>query len=198
MFEPLETEEDELKIAVSLPELDAVSHSCFISLDNLNKSSLQRSDFDALFVSGILPDQSRNLSELCMEIGVELVIFENPLNNLAAIHDVVINITDKLFSSEMPNNIDLADIRNINQSSDYMFAFNDKQLALDFMKDQGLGDVIGGVYLAHGYTELEEYEATNKELLNYFSDDGFLCSSFHSSGRSKCTILLGIKKQGVR
>ncbi|WP_225311886.1 hypothetical protein [Vibrio diabolicus] len=151
-------------------------------------------NFDALFVSSLFPDQNRELSQICAEKRVELVVFENRSDDMVAVHDVVLNLADKLFSDEMPNNIDIADIRNINQSSNYLFAFNSKHSALEFMETQDLGIVIGGVYLAHGNTELSEYEVTNRELLNHFSDSGFLCSSFHTLGRSECTILLGIKK----
>lgn len=103
--------------------------------------------------------------------------------------------TSKLFSNEVPHNIDIADIRKLNQSSDYLLAFNNKYSALEFMETQRLGTLSGGVYLAHCNTSLDEYEAVNKELNRYMSGYGFLCSSFHSSGHSECTILLGINSK---
>lgn len=193
MFEPIEIDMDELQLAISLPALDFVPNGTFIPLEDILSSSLQDSNFDALFVSGLLPEQSEKLVQECADKGLELVNFENPSNDLAAIHDVVLNLAGKLFSDEMPNNIDIADIRNFNQSSDFLFAFNRKSSALDFMKVQDLGVIVGGVYLAHGGTELDEYEAVNKELTNQISEYGFLCSSFYGLGRSECTILLGVK-----
>lgn len=194
MFEPLAEYMDELQLALSLPELDSVSNGVCIPLDGIVNSPLLDSSLDALFVSGLTLEQSRELALVCEEIGLELVVFENPSNDATAIKDAVLNITNKLFSDEMPNNIDVADIKNLNQSSDYLFAFNNKYSALNFMQAQGLGVVIGGVYLAHGKTDLNEYEAINKDLSQYISENGFLCSSFHSSGYSECTILLGIKR----
>ncbi|MDN3698344.1 hypothetical protein QWY97_13455 [Vibrio cortegadensis] len=193
MFEPIEIDMDELQLAISLPELDSVQNGTFIPLEDILGSSLQDSNFDALFVSGLFPEQSEKLVQVCAGQGLELVNFENPSNDLAAIHDVVLNLSGKLFSDEMPNNIDIADIRNLNQSSDFLFAFNRKSSALDFMAAQELGVIVGGVYLAHGRTELDEYEAVNKELTNHIYEYGFLCSSFYGLGRSECTILLGVK-----
>ena len=193
MFEPIEIDMDELQLAISLPELASVPNGTFIPLEDILGSTLQDSNFDALFVSGLFPEQSRKLVQMCAGKGFELVNFENPANDLTAIHDVVLNLSGKLFSDEMPNNIDIADIRNLNQSSDCLYAFNRKSSALDFIAAQELGAIVGGVYLAHGGTELDEYETVNKELTNHISEYGYLCSSFYGLGRSECTILLGVK-----
>ncbi|CAH0525669.1 hypothetical protein [Vibrio hippocampi] len=194
MFEPLVLEDDELQLAISLPDLISVESGQLISPSQLTETTLSTCSYDALFVSGLLPEQRDELSHLCAAKHIELVVFDNPSNNAAAIQDVVVNLSDKLFSDEMPNNVDLADIRNLNQSSDYLFAFSNKTAAVDFMETQSIGVVVGGIYLAHAQTDLSEYEATNKALLHHFSEYAFLCSSFHSAGRSECTILLGVKE----
>ena len=67
--------------------------------------------------------------------------------------------------------------------------------ALDFLETQGLGSVVGGVFLAYGDATLSEYEAAGDELLCHFAEEGFLCSSIYASGSSECTILLGMKYQ---
>ena len=195
MFEPVEFTVDELQLAISLSGIDSVVNGHFIALEELTELTLSDFSFDALFVSGVSPEQGSELSQICLSNHIDLVVFDNPANNSAAIRDVVVNLADKLFSKEMPNNVDLADILNLNQSSDYLFAFNNKASALDYMGSQQLGVVVGGIYLAHGKTDLREYEVTNKELLLYFSEQAALCSSFHSTGLSECTILLGIKSQ---
>ncbi|MEZ9133995.1 hypothetical protein AB4113_19910, partial [Vibrio breoganii] len=124
MFEPIESEIDELQLAISLPELDSVVNGTLLSFDALTASSLSDSIFDALFVSGTFAEQSKELSQVCVDKRIELVVLENPTNDLTVIHDVVINLVDKLFSDEMPNNIDLADLRLLNQYSDHLLAFN--------------------------------------------------------------------------
>ncbi len=194
MFEPIAVDRDELQLAVSLPELDTVDHAVCVPLEGIAKSEILNSSLDALFVSGLLPEQRRELATMCDIQGLELVVFEHPFNDKFVIKDVVLNITNKLFSNEMPKNIDFADIRNLNQSSDYLFAFNSQSSALEFLQLQELGAVIGGVYLAHGNVDLDEYQSANQQLSRYISEYGYLCSSFHSSGFAECTILLGIKR----
>ncbi|MEZ9070295.1 hypothetical protein AB4086_02530 [Vibrio splendidus] len=194
MFEPIEFEMEPLQLVVSLPGLDSVSNGRFIPLDSLSVSSLSGTVFDGLFASGLSPEQSQELAQFCEDQNTEFFIFENPSNSLAVIRDVVINLVDKLFSDEMLNNIDFADIRTLNQYSDYLFAFNNKRSALDFMDSQQLGVITGGIHLAHGHTNSSEYETTNKELLKYISNNGFLYASYHSFGRSECTVLVGVRK----
>ncbi|MDH5979516.1 hypothetical protein BCU26_011535 [Vibrio splendidus] len=196
MFEPIESEIDELQLAISLPELDSVVNGTLLPFEALTASSLSDSIFDALFVSGTFAEQSKELSQVCVDKRIELVVLENPTNDLTVIHDVVINLVDKLFSDEMPNNIDLADLRLLNQYSDHLLAFNHKCAAINYMSTQKLGVVMGGVYLAHGQTDLDEYENTNQDLIHHIPETGFLCSSYHSLGRSECTILIGIKRLG--
>ncbi|MBD0786280.1 hypothetical protein HUO09_07975 [Vibrio sp. Y2-5] len=193
MFEPTESVADELHIAISLPNTVALENGYSIATNDLTESILSDIPFDALFVSGLSPKQSSELSKICLLHHVEFVVFDNPNNDSTAIRDVVINLTNKLLSKEMPNNLDLADIRNLNQSSDYLFAFNSEDAAFNFMRYQQLGVVVGGIYLAHGDVGLGEYESTNNALLRYFSEKAILCSSFLSVGLSDCTILLGIK-----
>lgn len=185
---------DEIKLAISLPEFNVVQHGNCILLDDLSEEHLLDSSFDTLFISGLLSEDRQALSELCDKIGTDFVVVENPSNDSAAIHDVIMNIVGKLYADEMPNNIDVVDIRNLNECSDILFAFHTKSSALDFLNAQELGDLVGGVYLGHGKIELSEYEATNKALLNHFSDNGYLCSSLYGLGHSECTILLGIKR----
>ncbi|MEC9255093.1 MAG: hypothetical protein VX771_04810 [Pseudomonadota bacterium] len=42
---------------------------------------------------------------------------------------------------------------------------------------------------------MSEYEAAGDELLSYFAEEGFLCSSIYASGSSECSILLGMQYQ---
>ncbi|MDH5916090.1 hypothetical protein [Vibrio splendidus] len=50
MFEPIESEIDELQLAISLPELDSVVNGTLLPFEALTASSLSDSIFDALFV----------------------------------------------------------------------------------------------------------------------------------------------------
>ena len=198
MFEEV-TDCDELQLAIALPELESVPYGQLISLDSIIESLALKSGFDAIFVGGLndhlTVDKRRQLSQACDDNGIELVQFENPSNDLTVIGDVVLNLAGKLFSDEIPRNVSIADIRNINLYSDCLFAFNSMRSALDFLEAQSLGSVVGGVFVAHDDATLSEYEAAGDKLLSHFAEEGFLCSSIYASGSSECSILLGVEYQ---
>lgn len=193
MFEPEFDlfEIDELKIAVSLPNIDSITLGELVPFSEITTSGALNTSLDALFVSGLEFEQLEHLSKRCEQSKIELTFFENPTSDALAIQNVVLNLVDKLYSNQMPNNIDVADIRNLNNSSDFLFAFDSKYKALDFLQSQNVGTVIGGVYLAQ---DMDEYEKTGSELGSYVSEYGYLCVSLHTQRRSESTIMLGIKR----
>ncbi|UUM32327.1 hypothetical protein [Vibrio japonicus] len=193
MFEPLIDNNDELKLGISAPEPDFQALDYFVPLVELSDALIVERSFDILFVSGASEKQTQSIAESCEKVGTVVVFIENPSNDRQAIGDVINNLSGKLLSKEMPNNLDVADVRNIDRDSDVLFAFNRKQTALDFLESAGFGEVVSGIYLSHNGADLSEYESTSKQLLSHISDGGYLCSSFYSSGRSEVTILLGIR-----
>ncbi|TOB46381.1 hypothetical protein CGK04_24500, partial [Vibrio parahaemolyticus] len=64
-------------------------------------------------VSGLSPNRKRYLSAVCKELGTLFIAFDNPSNDMLAINDAVSNLIGKLVTNELPNNIDLADIKNL-------------------------------------------------------------------------------------
>ncbi|MEK9713816.1 MAG: hypothetical protein VW258_14730 [Thalassolituus sp.] len=196
MFEEV-TDSDELQLAIVLPELKSVPYGQLISLDSTTESLVLKSGFDAIFVGGLSDhltvDERSHVFQIIEDNGIELVQFENPSNDLTVIREVVVNLAGKLFSGEMPNNVSLTDIRNVNFYSDCLFAFNTMCSALDFLKTQSLGSVVGGIFVAHGDISLIEYHAAGDDLLSHFAEEGYFCSSIYASGTSECTILLGVQ-----
>ncbi len=194
MFVPLIDDTDELKLGISAPDYDLQEVEYFVPLAELSDALIEERSFDLLFVSGATAIQIQSVIEMCEKVGTVVVLIENPSNDTQAIRDVISNLSGKLLSDEMPNNLDVADVRNINRDSDLLLAFNSKQTAIDFLESGRLGQALCGIYLAHGGADLSEYESTSNQLLSYISEYGYLCSSFYSRGRSEVTILLGIRK----
>jgi hypothetical protein len=191
MFEPsIPTEE--VRIAVSLPIINSIDYGTFISLDALSKEQLTNSTFDALMVSGLSPNRKRYLSAVCKELGTLFIAFDNPSNDMLAINNAVSNLIGKLVTNEVPNNIDLADIKNLMQCSELLYAFNDSRIALDFLATQKAGETTGAIYFSHGRTDMKKCEEICNELLSHISQHGNLCFSVFEPGDSECTILLGI------
>lgn len=75
MFELLNDDSDKLCLAISLPKLDYTRHGHFIPLNDLSEESLSSSSFDALLVSGLLPEGNQKLFDLCNKKGAEFIVF---------------------------------------------------------------------------------------------------------------------------
>ncbi|MDK9739878.1 hypothetical protein KI655_21515 [Vibrio sp. D404a] len=193
MFEPSTEELDPLKIASYLNNSELTNTSDNLSESDLSEATFNNKQLDALLVSALDEEQSECLISLCEKSNTSLLCFENPSNDAAAVARVIDNLMGKLQSHEMPNNIDVADLRNLSESGDLLFGFDNHSAALDFLDAQNLGKVVGGVYLAHGTVELSQYEQATNELLTRFPDSGYLCSSFYGAGLGQCTIVLSVK-----
>nr|WP_086938510.1 hypothetical protein [Thaumasiovibrio occultus] len=196
----IEQDVDELQLAIVCPAMELVSASAsvengrLLSTTELSAALAAGVYFDGVLTTNAEPEHTQALAQCCEQFDVNLAVFDSPTQDFVAAYDVLVNLADKLFSREIPNNIDFADIRHLSLSCDHLFAFNNKEAALAFLASSHRDKVVGGIYLAHGATGLDEYQATNNALLQHFPDYGYLCASFHSLGRGECTIVLGVKK----
>ena len=193
MFEPIEMELDELNIAIYAPNNQFSTDVNLLSESELTEPVLNSKKLDALFVSSNDLNQSKHLIELCQISDTLLLVFDNPSNDMSAVSRVIENLIAKLQSHEMPNNLDVVDLRSLSESSDFLFAFDSHSSACDFLDVQNLGKVVGGVHLAHRVTELSQYENATNQLLDRFPDTAYLCASIYSDGIGESTTVVGIK-----
>lgn len=198
MFEPIEIELDELKIAAYTP-----THNCSDGINHLSESDLSeavlsRKKLDALLVSSSGINQSQQMIGLCQLSDTLLLVFDNPSNDMSAVYRVIDNLIGKLQSHEMPNNLDIVDLRNLSEGSDFLFAFDNHSAVCDFLDAQNLGKVVGGVHLAHKVTELSQYENATDQLLDRFPNTAYLCSSIYSDGIGDSTTVIGIKSESPK
>ena len=198
MFEPIEIELDELKIAAYVPINQFSEGVNYLSESELSEPKLRRKKLDALLVSSNVLDQTKQLITSCQHSDTLLLVFDNPSNDMSAVSRVIENLMAKLLSHEMPNNLDIADLRNLSESSDFLFAFDNHSAACDFLDAQNLGKVVGGVHLAHKVTELSHYENATNQLLDRFPDTAYLCASIYSDGVGESTTVIGIKSAPSR
>ncbi|WMN57870.1 hypothetical protein NI390_16400 [Vibrio fluvialis] len=193
MFEPPSPIE-EVQIAVSFPGLDSIDLGTFIPPDSLSIKQLASSSFDALIVSGLSVDKEQEIASYCEKIGTLFIIFGSPSNDKQAIKDAISNITGKLYSHEMPNNFDLADLRNLKRHSEQIYAFNDSRKTLDFLALENTGEVTGAIYLSHGRAIKNDCKDICNELLTHILRNGTLCFSSYAPAYTECTILVGINQ----
>lgn len=198
MFQPIEMELDEPKIAAYAPSNEFSEGVNHLSESELTEPELNRKKLDALLVSSNSLNQTKQLINLCQHSDTLLLVFDNPSNNMSAVSRVIDNLMAKLLSHEMPNNLDIVDLRNLSDSSDFLFAFDNHSAACDFLDAQSLGKVVGGVHLAHKVTELSQYEDATNQLLDRFPDTAYLCASIYSDGVGESTTVIGIKSAPSR
>ncbi|MEF1230250.1 hypothetical protein QTO02_22680, partial [Vibrio fortis] len=113
MFEPVEIELDALKIAAYAP-INQFSESVnYLSESELSEPKLRSVKLDALLVSSNVLNQTKQLITLCRQSDTLLLVFDNPSNDMSAVSRVIENLMAKLLSHEMPNNLDIVDLRNL-------------------------------------------------------------------------------------
>ncbi|MBM6549896.1 hypothetical protein [Marinomonas ostreistagni] len=188
-----EPEQDELSLLIALPEAQSSAQYPCVAHEQLADTLVAGDLYDAVLVASALTEQDR-VADLCAKLGTELIIFEHPTGDQQVLQDALLNITDKLFSDEMPSNLGLQDIRNLKLNADCIFAFTSHLAALDFMATQTIGELADVVYLAHGHSRLNDLKAGSDALEAQLPENSFICASLLSSGRSECTILLGVRK----
>ncbi|PKF49354.1 hypothetical protein AT251_19455 [Enterovibrio nigricans] len=106
---------------------------------------------------------------------------------------MVRSIKGKLDSNEIPNNIDVADVRTLLNNSHHLFAFDNKAALVDFVWGNQIGDATGVIYLAHGDIDLEDHGKANKEISDVLPPYAFFTSSIFFAGKRACSALVGVK-----
>lgn len=196
MFEPAFDMEDELpKVAILASFLEDDSNPLFLPLHAFNPDVLVTNKLDLLFVHGASIEEREHLTAICDQHCCVTAFIDNPSNDVLVIEQVMRNLKGKLDSAEMPNNIDIADIREIANSADYLLAFNSKLALTAFLSSDTLGSLVGAVYLAHGGESLKEYKMMNSTLSHSLTDYAYFTSSFLYEGQGECTALVAVKCQ---
>ncbi|MGI2174569.1 hypothetical protein [Shewanella ulleungensis] len=192
MFDIL-TEPDLLRVGISAPvkELDEVD--IFIQLHLLSKASIVEARLDLLLVCGASVQQREFLLETTGSIGCIVVFIDNPFNDTSAILNVMLNVKGKLDSNQMPNNIDIADIKNLADQADYLLAFDSFAALQDFFDSAILDRFVGAIHLSHDNTDLETYEKQNQSIGKFLSSYAYFTSSVYLNGKAQCTVLLGMQ-----
>lgn len=113
VFEPNLDNIVELKLAASIEGLNFIENGELIPLTELTESSIL--GLDALFISDLPEDKAQQLSDMCTKNHVELLLLENSSQDKQVIYDVVNYLFDKFYSHEMPNNLDIDDVIDLNR-----------------------------------------------------------------------------------
>ena len=191
MFVPIHELSNDLNIAILVPNLTASEHATLLYPQTFQATDFAQ--FDAVFVGGLDCSNTKELTDYCASYGTPLIKITHPSNDTSVIQNVILNIVAKLYSHEMPSNIDLADIINLNNEADTLCCFDSFQAALTFLNTVNNAVVSNGLYLASTHLDLETFTKHSQQLSAYIADSGYLCASLFSSRNAKSSVLIGLK-----
>ena len=194
MFEPAQ-ELAQVKVglttATKLANAHFVEADFYLPIDNLPKNAILEANFDLLLVSGASPTKTLSIQEVCNTYGCAVAFFDNISDEYDPIWNVMTNLKAKLDSREMPNNLDVADVRQLAVTSEMLLAFNSH---ISYLQRSAIGSVVGCIYLAHGNITIDDYTQVNREIASMLAPSASFISSLLVEGVGECTAIIAIKK----
>ncbi|EJC7036891.1 hypothetical protein AB0537_003760 [Vibrio parahaemolyticus] len=191
MFEPL-MDEETVHVAIASSEVvHCLKTYGEVAIDDLTAQYITEKTLDLLLVGSVSETQIRKIRPWCESSCCDVVFVDSLSKDDKVVNNVMRNIAKKLTVRQMPNNIDISDIRKISNQSSHVLAFNSYQELYHFLDTQKLHNLNGLIYLAHG-GDLSNYEANNRHLRDFISPQTYFISSFLSGGLGECTVLVSI------
>ncbi len=192
MFEPIEI--DPVKIIISANQnVDLQSKACFVPLSEFSESRVHVEKADLMLVHGAGTLLGKEIKMWCDDIGCVVALLDNELTETALALRVMSNIKGKLEVHEMPNNIDIADIRNLAEDSNKLIGFDNLEYLSSFLETSATDAIAGIVFLLHGAVTERMYGETGQKIQEYMPENSILYLSAFYKGQGECTALVGIK-----
>lgn len=192
MFE--QPEVDPVKIIISANQsADLQSTSDFVPLSELSESRVHAEKADLALVYGAGTLVGKEIKTWCDDIGCVVALLDNELTETALAMRVMSNIKGKLDAHEMPDNIDIADIRNLAEDSSKLIGFDNPEYLYSFLETSATDEIAGIVFLLHGAVTEHMFQETAEKIREYMPDNSILYFSAFSKGQGKCSALVGIK-----
>jgi len=190
-------EQDVVRVGIAAATNRAQQMDTFIPLESLSTSMscgiISDRRLDLLLVSGATPQQVELITSACDAIGCVVAFVGHPSNDETVIWNVIENVKGKLDAHEMPNNIDIADIRSLAEEADYLLAFDDEASLFQFLQTTPAERHLGGIYLASGRVTLNVFAEMNERIEALISPYAYFVSSFYSASTSECSALIGVR-----
>ena len=199
MFE-LAEELEQVKIGITAATKIAKAHfveaDFYLAIDSLSESAISKARLDLLLVSGASPAKKLSIKQVCDEHDCTAAFFDNISNEHEhePIWNVKTNLKAKLYSQEMPNNLDIADVRLLTDASEVLLAFNCHKTLFSYLQRSAIETVVGCIYLAHGNITVDDYTQVNRKIANMLAPSASFISSILFDGVGECTAIVAIKK----
>ncbi|TKB57503.1 hypothetical protein [Ferrimonas aestuarii] len=189
MFEPTELQRCQPKLALVTATAVRLSDGSSANWRAIESDSC----WDLILACGLSQRQHQKLAELTELQGVCVANIETPTADSQAAVNVAEHLLGKLSSRTMPNNLGVADIRNLIFQAAKLIAFDDMSEALAYLRSNTSTICVGGIYLADVSLSLSTYEQRCQQLISLMSDAGYLCSTFYPHHNRGCSLLLGFR-----
>ncbi|WP_017220427.1 hypothetical protein [Moritella dasanensis] len=190
MFELID--EEPVNIVIATVEKNELMPSIF-AFSDLSESQLRSEKVDFLMVYGATEIVNDRLKVPCDNTGCVLAVIDSELTNTDLATQVMTNIKGKLDGHEMPNNLDICDIRQLAEDAHKLVGFDCLDKLHQFLQRAESRTVIGVVLLLHGRVDEAIFSDAGQRIQKHISDFSVLYLSVFSKGIGRCSALVGIK-----
>lgn len=206
MFEPLELELEQVNVLLA-SDVDLISqidvnnganHKGYLN-QNVSGLGIMTADYlteqkvDLVLAYGSARQHAELMEANCQKSHCALGFIDNEFTLPSVASRVLHNVKGKLDGHEMPDNVDVADIRNLYESSTTLFGFDSLQSVQAFLSSKPKLSVKGMLYLMHGAITAEQYGEVGGLLTESLSDYATLYFSHFGDGIGECTVLVAVK-----
>lgn len=196
MFE-LAEELEQVKIGITtatkITKAHFVEADFYLAIDSLSERAISEANLDLLLVSGASPAQTQYIQQVCDKHGCAVAFFDNISNEHEPTWNVMTNLKAKLDSKEMPNNVDIADVRLLTGASEVLLAFNCHRTLFSYLQRSTIETIVDCIYLAHGNITIDDYTQFNRQIANMLAPSASFISSILFEGIGECTAILAVK-----
>ena len=196
MFEPA-VEMEEVRVGIATPAISSKDYFAntehYMPVDSLTEEALLAKQLDLLLVHGASAAQSLMIEKACTVENCAIAVMDTTSNDSKAIYNVMLNLKAKLDSNEMPDNLDVVDVRHLASSSSQLIAFDNHQELFNYLQSVAEASLQGCIFLAHGDISLERYTKLNKKISSFLPSSAIFISSLLFAGLAECTAIVAIQ-----
>ncbi|WP_394205213.1 hypothetical protein [Shewanella waksmanii] len=172
------------------PASQSPTYPSIFSFSRASITQLEQRSWDLILVESATKQYTAPLIQMQQQSSCSILFINNPSNDRHAITQVCANISAKLYSDEMPNNLDVADMRLFDSINHHLFAFNSLSDAIDFLQSNPSVTVTAALYLAHNVANLAHYQQAMADLAANLNDNCSFFTSMLDTGQGQCSILV--------
>ena len=196
MFEPA-VEMEKVKVGIAAAAKYSESYFAklthYMPLNILTEEALQAKQLDLLLVHGASAAQTRLIDKACATQNCAVATIDSSGSDSQASCNVMLNLKAKLDSDEMPNNLDVVDVRHLAACSSQLLAFDNHQELFNYLQSAADANLKGCIYLAHGDISLDIYTELNNRISSLLPSSALFISSLLFAGRAECTAIVAVQ-----